>query len=1198
MLNLPEKEREILAFWEKEKIFQKSVEKRKGKKPFIFYEGPPTANGKPGVHHVLARAYKDIILRFKTMQGFFVARKAGWDTHGLAVELEVEKELGINSKREIEKYGIENFVKKAKESVWRYKKEWEELTKRMGFWLDLEHPYITYETSYIESLWFIIKLFWEKGLLEEDFKVVPWCYRCGTPLSSHELAQGYKRVKDAAIYVKFKLEPGQKIENTETNNRTYILAWTTTPWTLPGNVALAVGENIDYMVTGSGGDVLIVASELADKIVENASRNREFTVKGSDLVGLSYEPLFTVLELQNEKAHKIYAADFVNTEEGTGVVHTSVMYGEDDYELGQKVGLPKFHTVTEEGKFIGVSKELDGKYVKSKEAEDLILKHLTTNYLLLAASGYEHDYPFCWRCSTPLLYYATKSWFLKVTKVKEKLLANNEKINWVPPHLKGGRFGNFLEEAKDWAFSRSRYWGTPLPIWRCGNCEALEVIGSLKELRQKAKPRNTFYLLRHCGAQNNGKNILSSWPEKHHYPLTDEGKCQAELLGEALKKEGIDFIVSSPLLRTSQTAEIISRIIGAPVTLDKRLREVDMGAFNGKTHADYEKFWETREAKFTKQVPDGMENFHAVKLRMLECVKELDKNYHEKKIAIISHKGPLWALEGALEGLPESEIARSFPEDFRTSEARKVFLALPFNDEGEVDLHRPYVDGVFLACKKCKGLMKRVEEVADVWFDSGAMPLAQMHFPFAQIPNSKSQIPNKFTFERSESAAKAEFPNPKLTEKLIKKLDFPADYICEAVDQTRGWFYTLLATSTLLGFGPPYKNVISLGHLLDEKGKKMSKSLGNIVDPFEAANTYGIDAIRWYFFVVNPPGFYKRFDPKEILSHKNRFLLTLFNVVQFWKLYGVKRDTKYKILNTKYNILDQWIISRLHETIEVVTNSLNKYEVPGAARELERFVDDLSNWYVRRSRERFQSGEKEAVSAILHEVLSILTELIAPFVPFSAEILYKELPTSDVGRMGSIHLQDWPKAQKRYIDAKLNLQMQFIREVCTKALALRAQAGIKVRQPIASLKIKVHFARKGSAAKAESSKFKVSEELWDLIKYEVNVKEVAFDKTIADEIELDTTLTPELLEEGFARELIRSIQDLRKQAGLVPQEKITLFVSPEIKEILEKRREYIITKTGAVDTKYEIQDTKYAKQLNFEGKRVTIAIDVEKLPRS
>jgi len=1181
----PEKEQEILAFWEKERVFEKSVEARKGKKPFVFYEGPPTANGKPGIHHVLARSFKDIILRYKTMRGFFVPRRAGWDTHGLPVELEVEKKLGINSKEEIERYGIAKFVKKAKESVWQYKSEWETLTRRMGFWIDLDNPYITYETSYIETLWYIIKQWYEKGLFVEDFKVVPWCYRCGTPLSSHELAQGYKTTKDLAVFVKFKVK---NFERHGLPENTFLLAWTTTPWTLPGNVALAVGKEIDYVLFENQTNIdrgiqngelhlregwyIVAQNRFPDLIKEgNYFTGSQRVLNGGELVGLSYEPLFDVPQLQSEKSYKVYAAPFVSADEGTGVVHTSVMYGEDDFELGQAVGLPKVHTVTQKGTFIdSLGEGLGGMPVKAKETEGKIISYLEEKNLLFAKEEYEHEYPHCWRCKNPLLYYATRSWFVKTTAVRDALIKNNSKISWIPEHLKDGRFGNFLEEVKDWAFSRRRYWGTPLPIWRCEQekCGAIEVVGSCKELNERADGNgNTFFLVRHGEAQSNVSDTLSSYPEDEKNGLTEKGTAQAHEAAALLKKEKVDFIFTSPLLRAQKTAQILSDTTGAAIVVENRLREIDFGSFQGKSVSEYEAYWGSHQGRFTKISEEGRENFHDVKVRAVEAIKEINAKYQGKRIALVTHQACAWVLEGALKGLSEKEIARDFPDDIANGEVRNLpFPNLPFGGEGEVDLHRPFIDEVKLQCLKCKGTMRRVQDVADVWFDSGAMPFAQAHWPFAW----------------------AQVKSEKLKVKSLGELEFPADYIVEAIDQTRGWFYTLLAIATLLGFENPYKNVISLGHLLDDKGRKMSKSLGNIINPFEAMEKYGADAIRWYFFVVNPPGLSKRFDPKEILSHQRGFLMMLGNCANFLKLYGSK-DDEVKSLAERFSRerpekrLDRWILSRLHETNRDVTVCLESYDITQAARKLEDFVSDLSTWYIRNSRDRIQD-EKE-VTAVLYIVLSTAAKLIAPFVPFSAEIIAKDL--QDFDRMEdqpeSIHLADWPEIKEEFIDAALNDEVRRTRDMVSATLAKRVEAGVPLRQILRLVIV------------GGGTPVALFPDEQELFRRAVNIQGVSIsDSSVEDVGGLDTNLTPELLKEGFKREFMRQAQDLRKQTGLRPGDSVVLFVSDPwlfSGEYFAADQQEIMAKVGATSVEIKMPPAKSAvKKLNFEGKEVTIGV--------
>ena len=890
--NFPEMEEKILKFWGEEGIFGKSLKRTKDQKSFVFYEGPPFANGKPGIHHILARAFKDIIARYKTMRGFYVERKAGWDTHGLPTEIEAEKRLGIKTKKDIERIGIEKFIKTCQRSVFLYKDEWEKITKRMGYWVDLENAYMTCSQDYIESVWWILKQIWERKLLYQDYKVVPYCPRCGTSLSSHEVAQGYKRVSETSIYVKFKVK---------SQSNTYILSWTTTPWTLPGNVALAIGKNFDYVkikVKSNKSEEYLILTKDRLKVVENDYKIVE-RFKGKDLVDLEYEPLYSYVSLKGKKAYFVAEADFVSTEEGTGIVHIAPMYGEDDYNLGEQVGLPKIHTVDEQGRFKKEVKPWAGKFVK--DAEKDIIKNLEQRKLLYSTELYTHDYPFCWRCGAPLLYYAKLSWFIKVTAVRDQLVKNNEKINWVPSYIKEGRFGEWLREVKDWAISRERYWGTPIPIWKCEKCNNIKVIGSFKEL----------------------------------------------------EKEG------------------------------------------------------------------------------------------------------------------RKKLSRDF------------------------DPHRPYIDKIKLECE-CGGKMHRILEVLDCWFDSGSMPFAEWHYPF----ENKDRV----------DSGKA----------------YPADFISEAIDQTRGWFYTLLAISTLLKRGPSFLNVICLGLILDEKGQKMSKSKGNVVDPWNIINKYGIDSLRWYLYTVNQPGVYKRFREKDLQKVLRKFLLTLWNTYSFFVTYANANkwegDIRYQISDLE-NILDKWIISELNLLMENVVEKLEILDVTGAGRDIEIFIDSLSNWYVRRSRERFRvevKKDQNAAFSTLHYVLINLAKLLAPFIPFVSEEIYQNLTGEE-----SVHLADYPKPDKKLIDEELSKKMIWIRQIVTEALSERAAKGIKVRQPLSKFKIRGK---------------KLEDDLIKLIKDETNVKgiELKIDSKL-NKVEyikgsLCTQLTKELKLEGIVREIVRQVQEMRKKA--------------------------------------------------------------------
>ena len=923
------REEEILKFWQERGIFKKSLEKHAPKGEFVFYEGPPTANGRPGIHHLESRAFKDAVPRYRTMRGYHVRRKAGWDTHGLPVELEVEKEIGSKSKKDIEAYGIAKFNAKCKESVLRYIGEWREFSDRIAFWQDYDNTYFTFDNAYIESVWNILKTAHERKLLYKDYKVVPWCPRCGTALSSHEVAQGYDDAKDPSVYVKFELIDDSP-STSSGQAKTYVLAWTTTPWTLPGNVALAVGEDVDYVKVNMETGVLWVAKARAGTIAPGAEILEE--VKGSELVGKTYKPLFPFLAQANlpqkerekmQNAYKLYAADFVSTEDGTGIVHTAVMYGADDFELGTKVGLPKYHLVGQDGKFTQDVGLFAGKFVKDADAD--IIDELKRSGALFKQEVIEHTYPFCWRCKTPLLYYADNSWYLAMSHIKGTLIKENEGIHWEPEHIREGRFGEWLKDLKDWAISRSRYWGTPLPIWECAECKEVTVIGSVAELKEK-----------------------------------------------------------------------------------------------------------------TGIAPD--------------------------------------------------------------------------------DLHRPFIDDSAFTCWNCDGEMRRVPEVLDVWFDSGAMPFAQDHHPF--------------DFAQGK---------PFSGEKLL----YPADYICEAIDQTRGWFYTLHAVGNIMGRGKSFKNVICLGHILDAKGKKMSKSQGNIVVPGAVIDKYGVDALRYFMFTVNAPGESKNFDERLVDEIVKKNLGRLGNVLSFYHLYADNTPRDW----TSGNILDKWIIARLDELIGSVTSGFEKYQLDVATRPIAGFIDDLSVWYLRRSRDRFKEDgtDKKAALATLRFVLHRLSLVIAPTMPFFAEYLFQSIREEEDEE--SVHLATWPEVSYQppfwrklfgRNDARATLKgMEEARALVTQALEARDKAGIKVRQPLGKLFVPVAS--------------KLPKALLDIIAEEVNVKSI---EKKGDTVTLDTTLTEELREEGFVRNTIREIQAYRKEQKLRPGEPTTyqMQASPENRAIIEKYR--------------------------------------------
>ncbi|MDP3731283.1 MAG: class I tRNA ligase family protein [bacterium] len=1114
--NFKKIEEEVLEFWEKHQVFEKSIALRQGqgKKRFVFFEGPPTANGRPGIHHFIGRVFKDLFNRYKTMRGFLVERKSGWDTHGLPVEIEVEKSLGLKSKKEIEEYGIAKFNKQAKESVWKYKDEWERFTKRIGFWIDLKNPYITYDPKYIESLWHIFKKVWEKKLLFKGHKVVPFCTRCGTPLSSHEVAQGYKEVTDKSIYIKFRLLSGQKFGSYTTQDYVYILAWTTTPWTLPGNVALAVGKNIKYSAVRIDGvrELLILASDLVDKvlaghIIERVHEN----IDSKDLIGLQYEPLFEIPSLKSEKSYRVYPADFVTTTDGTGIVHTAVMYGEDDYRLGKEIGLPQHHTVDKTGHFTSGVSELSGKPAKDKETDKIIIEHLRSKNLLLKEEEYTHDYPFCWRCGNPLLYYAMNSWFIGMSRLEKDLVKNNQKINWYPGHLKEGRFGEWLKGVKDWAISRDRYWGTPLPIWKCQQCNFHLVVGSLDELEKKRyRTKNTFYILRHGlsvknGAANGGREIISSKLEHDHYDLVPEGVAQIKKVAEQLKKiGGVNLLFSSPFLRTKSTAEIIARSLGLEVQLDERLGEIDYGyAMEGQPLDLYPGLG--NRSDFETKRDDG-ESWNDVRRRMFAMIRDLNQKNEGKNILLVSHGDPLWLLRGISKHLSEKEMlaqkVRTYVEKGQVIKLN--FANYPYNEKGELDPHRPYIDEITLKCAKCSGPAKRISEVADVWFDSGAMPYAQWHYPF----ENKDKI-NGDSFRKAFGMS-------------ARGSAFPADFITEAIDQTRGWFYTMLAVSTLMGDGPAYKNVLSYGHVLDEKGQKMSKSKDNVVDPWMVIEQYGADAARWYFYTVNSPGEPKLFSMNEVGQRLRGMVMTLWNIFRFYDLYS----SDSQLIHTpgwtwdvdKLAVLDRWILSRLHQTIKLTTEAMDNFDSLSASRAIEQFiVDDFSKWWLRRSRARLKEN-----LLFFRFLLIEISKLIAPFTPFIAEKIHQELYRGS-SEVQSVHWNDWPEVNKKFIDLRLEEEMALAKQVVNTGLAFRKKHNIKVRQPLQQFSSSVVA---GIIAHPE---------IMELIKDELNVKAV-----VIGQDELDLNLDDALRYEGWAREMVRQIQDMRKEAGYKFSDKVVM----------------------------------------------------------
>ena len=1041
-MNFVDREKETEKFWEDNHIFEKSMEDREGCPQYMFYDGPPTANGKPHIGHVLTRVIKDMIPRYRTMKGYEVPRKAGWDTHGLPVELEVEKALGLDGKDQIEKYGVEPFIKKCKESVWKYKGMWEDFSNTVGFWADMDDPYVTYHNTFIESEWWALKKIWDKGLLYKGFKIVPYCPRCGTPLSAQEVAQGYKDVKERSAIVRFKVK----------DEDAYILAWTTTPWTLPSNIALCVNPEEDYAkVKAADGYTYYMAVALLDTVLgklgdeENGVKAYEVleTYKGQDLEYKEYEPLYQCAydcaAKQNKKAFYVTCDTYVTLTDGTGVVHIAPAFGEDDAKVGRKYDMPFVQLVDEKGE-MGKTTPFAGLFVKKADPE--VLKDLDGRGLLFDAPKFEHSYPHCWRCDTPLIYYARESWFIKMTAVKDDLIANNNTINWIPESIGKGRFGDWLENVQDWGISRNRYWGTPLNIWEC-ECGCQHSIGSIEEL----------------------KSMSDNCPD-------------------------------------------------------------------------------------------------------------------------------------------------------------------------EIELHRPYIDNVTIKCPKCGKEMHRVPEVIDCWFDSGSMPFAQYHYPFE----------NQELFEKH----------------------FPADFISEAVDQTRGWFYSLLAISTLIFNKAPYKNVIVLGHVQDENGQKMSKSKGNAVDPFDALEKYGADAIRWYFYINSAPWLPNRFHGKAVTEGQRKFMGTLWNTYAFFVLYANIDEfdaTKYTLEYEKLSVMDKWLLSKLNSAIKAVDEDLANYKIPEAAKALQSFVDDMSNWYVRRSRERFwaKGMEQDKINAYmtLYTALVEICKTAAPMIPFMTEDIYQNLVRSiDANAPESIHLCDFPKVNEAHIDKELEENMDRVLKLVVMGRACRNTANIKNRQPIGQMYVKADFELSEffDAIVADELNVKnvtFTQEVRDFtsysfkpqlktvgpkygkllggiknvlsgldgnaamdelnangcLRFEVNGEEAVLNREdllidtaqmegyVSEDdngitVVLDTNLSEELLEEGFVREIISKVQTMRKEADFEVMDKIVITYegSEKAETVFAKNADEIGAETLALEVK-KATPAGYVKEWKINGEAVTLGVE-------
>ncbi|HUD02754.1 MAG TPA: class I tRNA ligase family protein [Candidatus Paceibacterota bacterium] len=1139
---LAAREEEMLAFWNREHIFEKSLQKPAPKGDFVFYDGPPFATGLPHYGHLLQSTIKDAVPRYRTMQGWHVPRRWGWDCHGLPLENQIEQELGFKTKRDIEEYGIQKFNTAAQNAVLRYASDWQKIIERFGRWVDMEHDYRTMDASYTESVWWAFKTLYDKGLVYEGFKAMQLCPRCGTTLSNNEVAQGYKDIEDIAVTVKLPLVD---------ESNTSLLIWTTTPWTLPGNTAAAVNAEATYVKVKIGEEFFIVAKDLMEKL-SGGEVFAEFL--GKTLVGKKYEPPFDYFknEIHKHKTHafKVYAAGYVTLDSGTGIVHLAPAFGAEDLALAEKEKIPLIHHVTDEGRFIATVTDFAHLLVKPKgnpkETDAKIAKWLDEKNLLYKQEYLRHSYPHCWRCDTPLLNWASNSWFVKVSALKNKLLAQNAKVSWVPGHVGTGRFNNLLQGAPDWAISRSRYWGAPLPVWRHSKTKELKVIGSVGELLPLVrKSGNRYFVMRHGQARSNVEERLDSGGDLENH-LTDYGREGVRASARTIQsKSEIDIIVTSPVPRAKETAALLQKEFNLPdsaVMVDERLRERAMGVFDGKLITEWVNFYMSLRDQF-ERAPEGAETFTEVKKRVAEFLFEIESRYTNKRVLIVTHGDPAWTLFETAMATPYKTLVNLDTKRgyLHNAEVREIsFTPYPHNAQFELDLHRPYIDDIKLG-DSLRGEWERVPDVFDCWFESGSMPYASNSYP-----------QKKDTF------------NPKRLFGLAPK-GYPAHFIAEGIDQTRGWFYSLIVLGVGLFGKTPYKAVITNGLILAQDGRKMSKKLKNYPDPMELVEKFGADALRYYLLsstVIR--GEDLRFFEKGVEDVSKKILMRLDNVRSFYELYCTQDSAQKKVLGSaspqpdyfsaqspaSSNVLDRWILARLNQVITESTAGYESYQLDDATRPIADFVDDLSTWYVRRSRDRFKSegDDKQAALATLRTVLYTIAHVGAPVMPFFAEYLF--LSVRHEGDAESVHLSEWPKAQELSAEQKTLIDdMAHTRTLASLGLQAREKAGVKLRQPLAKLIAK---------------KLPADPELCEVLKDELNIKEVVEDAAQGEEVTLDLALTAELKEEGVVRELARTIQEWRKQEKMQMSDRphYVLKVSAADKHTAEKYKAELMAQTN------------------------------------